>query len=847
MRTDKQIKAEFKKEASKNPQKYYAVSTLKKYGFERKKCDCGIYFWTTNKNQKVCGDSACSGGFQFFENNPVKKSMSFIQVWIEFAKMFKKLGYTPIKRYPLVARWRDDMEFTIASIAAFQPYIVSGEVEPPANPLVIPQFCLRFGDIDNVGITGSHMTCFNMIGQHMFVPPKDWNQERVFEDIKKWLNDGLGLPDNEITFHEDAWAGGGNFGPCMEYFSRGVELGNQVYMLFEETPNGPKDLSLKVLDMGMGMERNAWFSQATPTIYDATFPQVMKKLRERVKIKVDEQLLKKYVPLAGYLNIDEVDDITKAWSAVAKKVGVSVDTLKQVVQPNAALFSIAEHARGLLIALSDGALPSNTGGGYNLRVLARRAFSFIDKYGWNIDLAEVCKWHADELKEVFSELSENLEQVKTIIDVERKKYEQTKERGSQLVAQMIKKENITDQMLLTAYDSSGVTPDIVKEQALRVGVEVTVPDDFYAKVSAMHEQKEQAVKTGVVEQIVLPKDLPETSALYYDDYTSVEFTGKVLHSKDNYIVLDRTSFYPTSGGQLHDIGTLGGVEVVNVIKQGPIIIHQVKDDKKLKFKKGDKIKGLVDINWRKQLAQHHTSTHIVNAAARKVLGNHVYQAGAKKTEQKAHLDITHFESLPDEVLKKIEVEANIIVNTNIKVKSFFMARSDAEKKYGMKIYQGGAVPGKIIRIIDIEGVDIEACGGTHLKKTGESGKITILKSSKISDSIVRIEFSAGGAAIAFEKSKGDVLHGAAEILGVSESQVPIRAGELFEKWKKARKALKRKQSITLEELDLTTTEEFVGDALVETANILKTQPEHVPKTIERFLKDLEEFKTKLKK
>ena len=108
MPTDKEIKKEFKAKASKEPEKYYATEVLKEFGFERKKCKCGTWFWTVNKGQDVCGDTACSGGFRFFENNPAKKKLSYIDVWKEFAKLFKSLGYTPIKRYPVVARWRDD-------------------------------------------------------------------------------------------------------------------------------------------------------------------------------------------------------------------------------------------------------------------------------------------------------------------------------------------------------------------------------------------------------------------------------------------------------------------------------------------------------------------------------------------------------------------------------------------------------------------------------------------------------------------------------------------------------------------------------------------------------------------
>ena len=156
--------------------------------------------------------------------------------------------------------------------------------------------------------------------------------------------------------------------------------------------------------------------------------------------------------------------------------------------------------------------------------------------------------------------------------------------------------------------------------------------------------------------------------------------------------------------------------------------------KKLKLKEGMKVHGKIDIEHRKQLAQHHTATHIVNAAARKILGNHINQASAKKTREKATLDITHYQSLSGEETKKIENEANKIVNSRIDIIKKFYPRTEAEKRFGMSIYQGGAVPGKKLRIVQIKGLDTQACGGTHLNSTFEAGKIKILKSTKISDS-----------------------------------------------------------------------------------------------------------------
>ncbi len=834
MPPDKEIKKDFKAKASKAPDKYYATSVLKDEGFARRQCACGTFFWTVKADQKTCDDPACSGGFRFFDGTPAKKELDYIQVWTEFAKHFKKLGYTPIDRYPVVARWRTDMDFVMASIADFQPYVVSGEVKPPANPLVIPQFCLRFNDIDNVGITGAHYTGFVMIGQHAFMPPEKWDQAQYFRDIHSWLKQGLGLPNEEVTFHEDAWAGGGNFGPCMEFFSRGLELGNQVYMMYEVTPSGPKELKLKVLDMGMGHERNAWFTKGASTSYETTFPTVCKHLFKATGIKPDPKLVKKFLPYSAYLNVDEVENIDKTWQEVAKNVGTDVEHLKSTIQPMAALFSIGEHARSLLFALHDGALPSNVGGGYNLRVILRRALMFIDKYGWDIDMPTVCRWHADYLKPLFPELMEHLDEVQEILEVEEDKYKATRQKTHSIVEGLIKsKAEISEKKLLELYDSNGIAPELIRDEAKKLGKAIVVPDNFYSLVAGLHEHVEQAHATTRAEKLDL-EGVPETKAKYFNSYKDVMFEATVIKVIGDKVILDETLFYPTSGGQLHDTGKMDGEAVTDVFKQGGVIVHVM--DGPSKLKPGKKVRCVIDADRRIQLAQHHTATHIVNAAARRVLGSHCNQAGAKKTVEKAHIDITHYRALTDDELKRIEEEANKIVEKSIPTRLRFMPRDEAEKKYGMAIYQGGVVPGKELRIVEIPEVDVECCGGTHLHNTNEAGRIKIIKSSKIQDGIVRIAFTAGKAAMQEEKQEENIIKEAARLLGCDERQVPARTEELFKKWKTATKKKK-----ALDTKALTATEAFSGeDILAEVCRILQTQPEHVIKTLDRFLRELKE-------
>ena len=840
-KTDKELKKEFKKIASKDPDSYFPTKNLRELGYIRKLCKCGTYFWTTHEDRTICGDPMCSGGFQVVIDNPSPIKLSYIDVWNKIVEVLEPRGYTPIKRYPCVARWNPTSEFTIASISAFQPYVITGEVEPPAKKLLIPQFCLRFNDIENVGITSSHCTGFVMIGQHTFVPPEKWDQGQLFMDMHDFIHKGVGLAKEEITIHEDSWAGGGSFGCSLEFFSRGVELFNQVYTMFEQTPEGPRELKLKVLDMGLGQERVAWFSQGTPNMYEAIFPYVLKKLREITKIDLDLDLYNEFSQYSAYLNIDEVDDMEAAWQRVAKELNVGVKDLKRKIMPMTALYSIAEHARSLLFAINDGKLPSNVGGGYNLRVIFRRAISFIDKFNWNIDIADVCYWHAEELKELFPEVSEHLDEIREILGVEREKFYATKKKAGKILEKILKKGEISTDTMIELYDSNGISPDMVKDTAKNYNIKVKIPDDFYSLVVERHEKVEQIHATTKQVELDL-EGIPETKSLYYYDYTETSNEAKVLKILDSMVILDQSVAYPTSGGQLHDIGTINGQTFNDVFKQGNHIIHVLEE--KPGFKEGDTVKVEVNNEWRTQLAQHHTATHIVNAAAREVLGSHINQAGAKKTLKNSHLDVTHHEQISNENLVQIEKKANEIVNKGIDLYLDFIPRSEAEKKYGMAIYQGGAVPGKYVRIVEVPGVDVEACGGTHLNNTSETGEIKITKSQKIQDGIARLTFTAGEATEKLKERKKELLNELVFILKVNSKEVVGRVKELLEKWKNVNKALKSGK-FKEDDLELTSKEIYEGDSISEISQILNVKKDQIPSKVQKLLDEWEDNKTKL--
>lgn len=764
----KQIKEMFRQIASKAPEKYFGVETLTELGFTRKQCThCNKYFWSI-RERDVCGDPVCQGGFQFIGEEPPRK-LTYIQVWQEFSRIFTRLGYTPIQRYPVVARWRDDTDFVQASIYDFQPHVVSGAVEPPANPLVVPQFSLRFLDIENVGITGSHYTGFVMIGQHAFEPPSRYDQNEYLDHIYTWLKEGLCIPKEDIVFHEDGWAGGGNGGACMEYFCKGLELGNQVYMLYTVSESGYTDLDLKVLDMGMGQERNTWFCSGAPMSYDAVFPTVLDLLYRSTGYRPDQALLQKFAPYAGLLNIDEVDDMEKAWETTAHAIGQDPVELKTAVENLAALYTIAEHTRSLLVAFNDGALPSNMGGGYNLRVLLRRCFNILQQRSWEISLEKLFEEHARYLRPQYPELNENLEDIYNILDIERRKYKKARVKVERELEKAISSRKINQKKLMELYESHGVSPDLLREAAENAGITFSIP--------RFREASPELNSTEKAPSLFPPY---ETEQLYYKDEHIREFTATVVDVHDGYVVLDRTAFYPTGGGQEHDTGSMGNAKVVNVFKEGKTIVHQVEKEF---FKKGQTVSCTIDGVRRDTLTRHHTTAHLVNGAARMVLGNHVWQAGSHISESSGRLDITHYETLSIEELHHIEQIANDLVLQGLPVKKTFMGRTEAEKKFGFRLYQGGAVPGKVLRILDIPGFDVEACGGTHVDNTSEIGCIKILGCEKISDSVLRLEFASGLKALEYIERDADVVREICDIFRVEKSQVIKTAHRFFDEWK----------------------------------------------------------------
>ena len=754
-------------------------------GFKRSVCPkCERAFWSLGEWES-CGEPPCDE-YSFIDDSPMNTPMDLHQTREAYLSFFEENGHGRVSRYPIVARWRNDVFFTQASIYDFQPYVIDGTIEPPANPLTISQTCVRFNDIDNVGKTGRHFTFFEMLAHHVF-NRKDreeiYFKSKTAELCHRFFTERLGTDPCKLRYIEEWWEGGGNSGPCLEVILDGVEVATLVFMMYRETSKGRELMDTQVVDTGYGLERICWVSQGTSSAYEAVFGSVVEDLKDLAGISYDPRVMKEYAKVAGMTNAKTAADIREIREKTAARLGMSYDELMATVGPLEDVYVICDHSRALAIMLNDAVVPSNVQEGYFARLLVRRALRSIRNLGLKIRLSEVVAKQVDEFSSVIPELASNRSDILNLVEVEEDRYHETLSRGRQLVSKLTKGlapgEGIGADKLIELYDSHGLNPEIVAEFT---DVPVDIPDDFYIQVTTRHEAAEQREET----ESELPRDLPETYPLYYDDVKEPEFDAEVIAVLGDDIVLDRTAFYPEGGGQEWDLGTLSGKEVRQVVKAGRTVFHNVPGHS---FKIGDVVRGRIDLERRRQLMSHHTAAHVINGVCQKMFGNHIWQAGANKGIDSARLDITHYENFSPEDIAIIERESNRLVMLDIPTTIEIVPRDEAESKYGFRLYQGGTVPGKMIRVVSIPDVDSEACGGLHVDRTGKIGPIRIVRSKRIQDGVVRIEYVSGMAAVKAMQDDRDTVAAVSEELNVPRNQVRDAVARTRTELRSAQKAL----------------------------------------------------------
>jgi len=725
-----------------------------------------------------------------------------------FLSFFEKNDHTRLERYPVAARWRGDIYLTIASIADFQPHVTSGWVKPPANPLVISQPCIRLNDLDSVGRTGRHLSEFEMMGHHVFNSRDEqiyWMQETV-----EYCHDFLGtLGMSGESYKESTWIGGGNAGACLEVVKGGLEVATLVFMDLKEDPKGSIDVKgkkyspnpLEIVDTGYGLERFVWASQEKPTLYDALYPDQIAAVQSHSQgvEKVDPELLGMHALLVGLMDIEEVGlkGIRLKLVELLNQRGYSLNLgeVEDLLVPMEKVYTVVDHTRALAFMLGDGIVPSNVKAGYLARLVLRRTLRLMEDLDTDYTLGDIVDLHLEKMKNTFHDIYDKRDVIMEILELETRRYRETVERGRKMVLRMAQdlqkrgENELPIDTLIDLYDTHGLHPTIVEGVTKEAGLKLEIPDEFNNLIAERH--------TPVVKESEIEKEYhyPQTVPLYYQDEKMAEFNAMVVGVEGKEVILDRTAFYPEGGGQPTDTGIILGdgnsYPVEEVRKYNGVIVHILTTEPG--FAVGDGITGMVNMERRWAHMRHHTATHVVLEAAKRVLGQHIWQTGSAFTDKQARYDITHYRRITREELKRIERMANEIALEGHEVSKEFLGRDEAEKLYGFRLYQGGAPKANIIRVVRVgtleDMVDVEACGGTHVSNTLECGMIKLIRVSSLQDGVERLDYSAGLASVDSVQEMESLLNEAADSISVARKHLPGTVARFFKEWKQRGKEI----------------------------------------------------------
>jgi len=809
-------------------------------GYVRRQCRItNLWFWTCDEARTTCGDTH-EDEYTFIGKPLIEgfnqRGKALKDAMREaFLSFFETNDHHRVDPYPVLARWRDDIHLTIASIADFQPHVTSGQVAPPANPLTISQPCIRLTDVDAVGRSGRHLTTFEMMAHHVFNRPDEdemyyWMEECV-SYCHTMLTETFGVAGHEITYVENPWCGGGNAGPAVEVIVGGLELATLVFMNLEESEDGDvelkgdryKEMPLQIIDTGYGLERFCWAAAGTPTIYEAIYPETVEWLKsisgfsdvaaQWPNLDLD-RLLGEMSRLNGIMNIEpgvDADQLSELFISRLSQRGVQLthEQFIAVTEPLSRVYAIPDHLHALTHMLGDGLVPSNAKAGYLARMLARRILRMRDDLGLDVSLPELINHHLD-VNMHGHEMKQTRDGLLTIMNLEEERYTEVLRKGTNLINQSLKSvakdaEQLPDELLFQLNDSHGLPPDMVINMAQSSGwTHLRLRTGFSAEMAERHARLAKAAaastqQTSLVDEL---PSFPETVPLYYNDVQQRSFDASVLASiplregvgpdgATHAIVLSESCFYPEGGGQEGDYGSLttDGTSrlVLDTQKEDGLILHLCDGP----FEVGDLVHGAIDWLRRKQLMDHHTAVHIVGGAARKILGPHIYQAGANKSTDLARLDITHYRRLARDDLDAIEILANKVLGQVSRIEKTILPRHEADKKYGFDLYQGGAPKGNEIRVLRISDHDVQACGGTHHDEPGKIGSIRVVRSTAVQDGVERLHIVAGESALKFARDQDELLRTTSQTFAVSAEDLPKTAERFFSEWKDQRKRIEQ--------------------------------------------------------
>ena len=729
----------------------------------------------------------------------------------KYLSFFEGKGHLRLDSFPLVPKDDPSLLLINSGMAPMKKWFLAQE-EPPRHRVTTCQKCIRTPDIERVGITARHGTFFEMLGNFSFqdyfkeevIPwawefltsdewmaiPKDRLHISVYEEDDEaydiWTKKVGIAPDHMVRLgkEDNFWEhGSGPCGPCSEiYFDRGPEYGcgkptcgvgcdcdrymeiwNLVFSQFDADGKGHYErLARPNIDTGMGLERLACVMQGVGNLFE---------------VDTVQSVLHHVEHIAG-----------KTYGANAKD-DISIRV-------------ITDHIRSCTFMVSDGILPSNEGRGYVLRRLLRRAARHGRMLGIRRPfLVELVETVIQSSESAYPELREHDAYIKKVIGTEEANFARTIDAGMTILNNMIDGLEKAHEHLLKGLDvfklndTFGFPLDLTKEIAAEQGIDID-EEGFHTE---MKKQKERARAERLKKNISgWSEDLfgsLNTEPTVFTGYETLNDTGVVVALSDEetltdaiatdeqakedvLVVLDKTPFYAEMGGQVADHGVLTSADCslrVLDVKKTPkgYYVHTCVLESGI-VKVGDHLTAKVDKEYRMAVCRNHTATHLLQAALREVLGDHVHQAGSYQDGEITHFDFTHFSAVTAEELARVEKIVNDRIFDAMDVTVKEMPIDEAKKLGAMALF--GEKYGKVVRVVDIEGWSTEFCGGTHVKNTAQIGGFKIVSESSVAAGIRRIEAVTGRNLLIRANMQEAMLHAVANTLKANNvAALPVRA------------------------------------------------------------------------
>jgi len=748
--------------------------------------------------------------------------MKCAEIRQKFLNYFKERDHEVVASSSLVPGNDPTLLFTNAGMVQFKDVFL-GQDKRPYRRATSSQRCVRAGgkhnDLENVGYTARHHTFFEMLGNFSFgdyfkkhaihyawefltvvmnLPPeKLW--VTVYEDDDEaanvWLKDikvdpkrfsRIGDKKGGKKYESDNfWAMGdtGPCGPCTEIFydhgpdvpggppgtpeedgDRYIEIWNLVFMQYDRMPNGELNrLPKPSVDTGMGLERLA---------------AVMQKVHSNYEIDLFENLIKFTAKLANEQDIE-----------------------------NKSLRVIADHIRSCAFLITDGVIPSNEGRGYVLRRIIRRAIRHGHKLGLRDPFFfKLVKPLVDEMGDAFPELAESQASVEKVLKQEEQRFAETLDQGMSILDETIaslKGKTIPGSTVFKLYDTYGfpvdLTADIARERNLALDM-----DGFEQE---MESQRERARKAGKFEASYHDK-LDIQGATSFTGYDHVESQAKVQYlfkdgksvnelasNDEGIVILDKTPFYAESGGQVGDQGVIESAdfkfEVMDTQKQQDIFKHIGKVVSG-SIRTGDKAYARVNSSERRDIAYNHSATHLMHAALRQILGEHVQQKGSLVDADRLRFDFSHFEPVSPKQIGEIESLVNDKIRANFAVETQLMKQDEAMAAGAMALF--GEKYGDVVRVLSMGDFSIELCGGTHVNRTGDIGLFKIISETGVAAGVRRIEAVSGREAFNWIQKQQAQLHQLASLVKGSEENINDKVKQLLESNRQLEKQLEQLKS-----------------------------------------------------